>query len=140
MDDIQVAKKSADAMWANDDAAKALGIRIDVSRPGHAEATFEVRPDMVNGHHVCHGGFLFALADTAFAFACNTYNRVTFASGATIDFLRPAKLGDTIVASASEVHRGGRIGVYDVVCRNQHGEPIATFRGRSFATREPLFE
>jgi acyl-CoA thioesterase len=105
---------------------------------GRAEAVFEVRPEMLNGHGVCHGGYLFTLADTAFAYACNTYNRVTLASGASIEFLRPAKLGDRIVATASEIQRGGRIGFYDVLLRNQDGRDIAVFRGRSHSTNKAI--
>lgn len=140
MDEIAIAKKCAETMWEKDAAAHLLGIKVEVSRPGFAEAAFEVRPDMLNGHGVCHGGYLFTLADTAFAFACNTYNKVTVASGASIDFLRPAKLGDTIVATASEFHRGGRIGFYDVVLQNQHGQDIAAFRGRSHSTNKVMFD
>ena len=95
---------------------------------------------MLNGHDVCHGGYLFTLADTAFAYACNTYNQVTLASGASIEFLRPARAGDRIVARATEIHRGGRTGFYDVSLENQDGEQIAVFRGRSHSTREVLFE
>lgn len=140
MDDTAIARKSAEMMWENDAASRALGIKVEVTGPGRARATFEVRPDMLNGHGVCHGGFLFTLADTAFAFACNTYNKVTLASGASIDFLRPAKLGDTIVAKATEFHRGGRTGFYDVFLKNQHGQDIAAFRGRSHSTRKAMFE
>ena len=140
MNENEIAKKSTAKMWKNDAAARLLGIKVDVPGPGRAEASFEVRPDMLNGHGVCHGGYLFTLADTAFAFACNTYNRVTVASGASIDFLRPAKLGDTIVAVASEFHRGGRIGFYDVYLQNQHGQDIAAFRGRSHASNKPFLE
>ena len=140
MKDIDIAKKSADVMFENDTAVHALGIEVEVTGAGRAIATFKVRPDMINGHDVCHGGYLFTLADTAFAYACNAYNKVTLASGASIDFLRPAKLGDTIVATASEFHRGGRTGFYDVFLQNQHGQDIAAFRGRSHSTNKPMFE
>jgi acyl-CoA thioesterase len=140
MNEIEIAKKCAANMWDNDAAARLLGIEVEVPGPGKAEATFEVRPDMLNGQGVCHGGYLFTLADTAFAFACNTYNKLTVVSGASIDFLRPAKLGDTIVATATEFHRGGRTGFYDVVLQNQHGQDIAAFRGRSHATNKVMFE
>jgi acyl-CoA thioesterase len=140
MNEIELAKKCAAKMWDNDAAARLLGIEVEVSGPGQAEATFEVRADMLNGQGVCHGGYLFTLADTAFAFACNTYNKLTVVSGASIDFLRPAKLGDTIIATATEFHRGGRTGFYDVVLQNQHGQDIAAFRGRSHATNKAMFE
>ena len=140
MDDIALARKCAETMWENDAASRLLGIKVEVAGPGQAEATFEVRPDMLNGHGVCHGGYLFTLADTAFAFACNTYNKVTLASSTSIDFLRPAKLGDTIVATAVEFHRGGRTGFYDVVLQNQHGQDVAAFRGRSHSTNKPMLD
>ncbi len=140
MNEIDIAKKSAATMWENDTAARLIGITVEVAGPGKAEARFEVRPDMLNGQGVCHGGYLFTLADTAFAFACNTYNKLTVASGASIDFLRPAKLGDTIIATASEFHRGGRIGFYDVYLQNQHGQDIAAFRGRSHASNKVMFD
>lgn len=140
MNDIDIAKKSAEKMYENDACSQALGIQVEVPAPGRAEASFVVRPDMLNGHGVCHGGLLFTLADTAFAFACNSYNKVTLAGAASVDFLRPAKLGDTIVASASEVHRGGRVGLYDVSVKNQDGLEVAVFRGRSHTTSTPMFE
>jgi acyl-CoA thioesterase len=140
MDDYEIAKKGGEKMYETDAALGVLGISVEVTDPGRAEATFEVRPDMLNGHGVCHGGYLFTLADTAFAYACNTYNRVTVASGASIDFLRPAKLGDTIVATATETHRGGRIGFYDVLLKNQDGQDIADFRGRSHSTNKVLLD
>jgi acyl-CoA thioesterase len=93
---------------------------------------------MINGFAVCHGGHIFALADTAFAFACNAYNQVTFAAGASIDFLRPARVGDKLLAVATERHRGGRSGIYDVSVSNQDDEEIAVFSGRSVATREAI--
>jgi acyl-CoA thioesterase len=140
MDDYEIAKKGGDKMFENDVALGVLDINVEVIGPGRAEATFKVRSDMLNGHGVCHGGYLFTLADTAFAYACNTYNRVTVASGASIDFLRPAKLGDRIVAIATETHRGGRIGFYDVILKNQDGKDIADFRGRSHATNKVLLD
>ena len=140
MDDYEIAKKGGEKMYETDAALGVLAISVEVTDPGRAEATFEVRPDVLNGHGVCHGGYLFTLADTAFAYACNTYNRVTVASGASIDFLRPAKLGDTIVATATETHRGGRIGFYDVLLKNQDGQDIADFRGRSHSTNKVLLD
>ena len=126
-------------MWGNDVASQDLGMTIEVTKPGQAEARFEVRPNMVNGYEICHGGFIFTLADSAFAFACNTYNRITVAASASIEFVRPARLGDKLLATAAEVHRGGRTGIYDITVTNQDGDVVAIFRGRSHATREPVF-
>ncbi len=126
-------------MWGNDVASQDLGMTIEVTKPGRAEARFEVRSNMVNGYDICHGGFIFTLADSAFAFACNTYNRITVAASASIEFVRPARLGDKLLATAAEVHRGGRTGIYDITVTNQDGDVVAIFRGRSHATREPVF-
>ena len=139
MDDLAIAKQCRDTMYAADVAVRALDIKVEVTGAGRAEAELEIRPEMLNGHDVCHGGHLFTLADTAFAYACNSYNLVTFAAGASIEFLRPAKLGDQIVAVATERHRGGRTGIYDVVLSNQDGAEVAIFRGRSHSTRDTLF-
>lgn len=140
MNATDIARKCCEIMWSNDLASQELGITVLVDRPGAAEARLEVRRTMVNGHDICHGGYIFTLADTAFAFACNTYNRVTVAAGASIEFVRPGGLGDTLTATAIEAHRGGRTGIYDVNVTNQDGELIAIFRGRSYATRQPFFE
>lgn len=139
MDDLAVAKQCRDTMYEADPALRVLDISVEVTGVGEAEAVFEIGAEMLNGHEVCHGGYLFTLADTAFAYACNTYNKVTFAAGASIDFLRPARLGDRIVATATEIHRGGRTGFYDVLLKNQDGEDVAIFRGRSHSTNDALF-
>ncbi len=139
MDDLAIAKQCRDTMYAADVAVRALDIKVEVTGAGRAEAELEIRSEMLNGHEVCHGGYLFTLADTAFAYACNSYNLVTFAAGASIEFVRPAKLGDQIVAVATERHRGGRTGIYDVVLSNQDGAEVAIFRGRSHSTRDTLF-
>ena len=139
MDDLAIAKQCRDTMYAADVAVRALDIKVEVTGAGRAEAELEIRSEMLNGHEVCHGGYLVKLADTAFAYACNSYNLVTFAAGASIEFLRPAKLGDQIVAVATERHRGGRTGIYDVVLSNQDGAEVAIFRGRSHSTRDTLF-
>ena len=139
MNEMDIAQKCRDTMWTNDLASQDLGIEVEVTAPGKAVATLSVAKNMVNGHDICHGGFIFTLADTAFAFACNTYNRVTVAAGASIEFVRPGRLGDRLSARASEAHRGGRTGIYDITVSNQDDELIAIFRGRSYATREPLF-
>ena len=138
MDDSALAQLCATKMYADDEASQALGIQIEVRSPGCAQACMEVRSDMLNGHGVCHGGLIFTLADTAFAFACNTYDKVTLAAGASIEFLRPAKLGDQLLAAATERHRGSRSGIYDVVVTNQVGVDVAIFRGRSHMTDKPL--
>jgi len=138
MNEIELAKRCAEAMWSDDAASQELGMRVEVRGPGVAEVSFEVRRDMINGHDVCHGGYIFTLADTAFAFACNTYDRITFAASASIEFVRPARLGDKLLATASEGSRGGRTGIYDVSVTNQEDELVAIFRGRSYATREPI--
>lgn len=121
-------------MLANDLATQALGIAIGDVAPGRATATMTVRPDMTNGHGICHGGYLFLLADSAFAFACNTYGTATVASGADVEFLAPVAVGEELVATAAEVVLRGRSGVYDVVVR-RGDEVVAVFRGRSRTLR-----
>lgn len=137
---VLTAQQYANVMLENDHASQALGITVEVTASGSALARVEVRKDMLNGFGVCHGGHLFALADTAFAFACNGYGEVTVAAGASIDFLKPAVRGDRLTATAVERSRGGRTGLYDVrVCRDD-GVDIALFRGRSYATRQPIMD
>jgi acyl-CoA thioesterase len=138
MDSTEIAQRCADAMVARDAASKALGIAIEIPRAGSAVAQMTVRDDMVNGFDVCHGGLLFTLADTAFAFACNAYDNVTFAASANIEFIRPARLGDELRARAREDYRGRKRGFYTVEVRNQRDEVIAMFRGRSASRGEPL--
>ena len=118
-------------MFAADRAARGLGMRIASVGPGPATLTMTVRDDMLNGHDICHGGFITLLADSAFAFACNSRNVVTVAAGLTVDFLAPAHRGDVLTAVASETSRAGRTGVYDMVVTNQDGARIALVRGRS---------
>ena len=107
-------------------------MRIASVAPGRAEMTMTVREDMLNGHAMCHGGFIFLLADSTFAFACNSYNRNTVAQGCSIDYLAPAHLGDVLHATGVERSRTGRTGVYDIEVRNQHGKTVALFRGKSY--------
>ena len=133
-----VARAASAAMHAADHASQALGMQVLAVAPGSARVGFTVRRDMLNGHAVCHGGIVFALADSAFAHACNSYNRVTLASAASIEFLRPAREGDVLTAIAQERQRGRRGGVYDVEVRDAQGELVALFRGRSIATDEPV--
>jgi len=118
-------------MYERDHAARALGIVLDAIGPGVARMSMAVRADMVNGHGTCHGGLIFTLADTAFAYACNAANRVTVAAGADIVFLAPAHEGDRLVASAACSGEAGRSGVYDVAVATGDGRQIALFRGRS---------
>lgn len=127
-----LAEAVAAAMWSRDRAAQALGIRIEAVGPGTATLSMKVRGDMVNGHHICHGGLIFSLADTAFAYACNAYNRNTVASGCNIDFVAPGKEGDTLTAEAVERSASGRTGVYDITVRDSAGKTVALFRGKSY--------
>ena len=131
-DSQALAERVAAAMWARDDASKGLGMRIVGVAPGRAELSMTVRADMLNGHAICHGGFIFTLADSAFAFACNSYNLNTVASGCSIDFLAPARELDVLTAIAHERSVSGRTGVYDIEVANQRGERIALFRGKSY--------
>lgn len=133
------AQKLAEAvvqkMFAADKASQQMGMRVVAVRPGYAQVEMTIRPEMLNGHATCHGGFVFSLADSAFAFACNSYNFATVAAACSIDFLAPAYAGDHLVAEAMEQTVLGRTGVYDVTVRNQQGERIALFRGRSHRIR-----
>jgi acyl-CoA thioesterase len=128
---LEVARRVRDGMWSRDRACQALGIRVVEVAPGRASVTMTVREDMLNGHDLCHGGYITTLADSAFSYACNSYDELTVASGLTIDFLAPAHLGETLTASAHEVSKTGRTGIYDAEVCNQHGMRIAVFRGRS---------
>jgi acyl-CoA thioesterase len=137
----RLARACRDAMYAGDRATRALGIDVLEVRPGHASARMTVTEDMLNGHAMCHGGYLFLLADTAFAYACNTYGPVTVASAADIVFTAPAGAGDELVAEAHERTRFGRNGVYDAtVRRSQDARVIAEFRGVSRTTAATLAE
>lgn len=134
----RVAELCAQALLAGDEASKSLGMRMEDVTPGCARLRMTVRHDMVNGHGICHGGFVFALADTAFAVACNTYNAVTVAAAASIDFLAPVRVNDELTAQARELWRSKRNGIYEIVVSNQRGEPVALFRGRSHCTGGPI--
>jgi acyl-CoA thioesterase len=128
----RIAEQTARALYERDRASQALGMRVVAVRPGWARLTMTVRADMVNGHDVCHGGMVFSLADSAFAFACNSHNEATVAAAAAIDFLSAARAGDELTAEARELWRTHRNGIYEVTVVNQHGERIALFRGRSY--------
>lgn len=127
----ELAEACADAMWSSDSTSQRLGMKIDRIAPGEATLSMEVTDFMLNGHGLAHGGFVFALADSAFAFACNGYNQRTVAHHAAITYMAPGRIGDRLTADASEVHRAGRNGIYDVHIKNDRGEPVAEFRGHS---------
>ncbi len=134
------AERSADAMWANDAASKWLGMTLDAVGPGTATLSFQVRDHHLNGHAICHGGYIFALADSAFAFACNSYNAVTVAQQNTITYLSPGKPNEHLTAIAIESSRNGRSGVYDVTVTGADGRKVALFRGLSRTIKGQLFD
>jgi acyl-CoA thioesterase len=134
------ARRAGRALYGRDQAAKRLGIQVNEVTPGGARLTMRVRPDMTNGHEVCHGGLVFSLADTAFAYACNSYGDNTLAAAASIDFLAPSYADDVLTATARELWRAGRSGLYEVDVTNQKGERIAIFRGRSHRISGKLIE
>jgi acyl-CoA thioesterase len=126
-----IARACAEAMWEQDDASQGLGIELVEVRPGQATLAMTIQPHMVNGQRIAHGGFIFALADSAFAFACNSHNERVVAAQGNITFIRPGKLGDRLVATAREISRSGRSGIYDVRVAVDDGTVIAEFRGHS---------
>jgi len=136
MDPQQIAEYVGHGMLAGDEASRGLGMRVERMGPGSATLSMLVRADMLNGFRICHGGFISLLADSAFAFACNSYNELTVAAGFAVDFIAQAKQGDMLTAQAKEVALTGRTGIYDVAVLNQRGELVATFRGRSARLRD----
>lgn len=138
MTELELARACAEKMYASDSASQDLGITVEIPEPGTALARMPVTRRMVNGFDVCHGGLIFTLADSAFAFACNARNDTTVAASASVEFLRSASLGDELVAHARERHRGRRTGIYDVEVRNQQDQLVALFRGRSAALGKPV--
>jgi len=126
-----LAERAGKIMYERDPASQGLGMSLDEIRPGYARMSMTVRPDMLNGHASCHGGFIFALADSAFAFACNSHNFVTVGAGCTIDYLAPGREGDRLTAEAVEMSLAGKTGIYDIKVSNQEGKTIALFRGKS---------
>ncbi|MFG6428619.1 hydroxyphenylacetyl-CoA thioesterase PaaI [Roseateles sp. LYH14W] len=136
LDAQATAEKVRDVMLADDAATRMLGMHVAEVAPGRAVVTMTVRADMLNGFAICHGGLIATLADSAFAFACNARNALTVASGFGIDILQSAKLGDLLTATAEETSLAGRTGLYDIAVRNQHGDLIAMFRGRSYRLGE----
>jgi acyl-CoA thioesterase len=131
----QLAQATAHAMYEADACTRALGIELIEIRPGYARLQMDVRADFLNGHAICHGGLMFTLADSAFAFACNSYNISTVAAGCSIEFLRPVQGGDRLTAEAVEQVLSGRTGIYDVRLTNRAGETVAMFRGKSAQIR-----
>ena len=134
------AERSARAMWDNDRASKWVGMQLAEVGPGRAVMTLKVEPHHTNGHDICHGGVIFALADSTFAFACNSYNQTTLAQHNTISFIAPGQLGDTLTATAREVSKTGRSGIYDVCVRRQDGTVVAEMRGCSRTIKGQNFE
>jgi acyl-CoA thioesterase len=126
-----LAELAGKTMYDNDPASQALGMLLAEIRPGYARMTMPVRADMLNGHQTCHGGYIFMLADSAFAFACNSHNHNTVGAGCTIDYLAPGREGDVLTAEATEQALAGKTGVYDIKVVNQDGRTIALFRGKS---------
>jgi acyl-CoA thioesterase len=127
----ELAEAVGRGMYAQDRTSQFLRIALDEIRPGYARMTLRVTEDMVNGHGMCHGGLIFTLADSAFAYSCNSHNHNAVASGCTIEFLAPAHIGDVLTAVADERALAGRSGIYDIDVRNQDGKLIAVFRGKS---------
>jgi acyl-CoA thioesterase len=136
----QLAQSCADAMCQRDEASRNLGMKITQVSPGKATVTMPVSSIMIQGHGSCHGGYLFTLADSAFAFACNSYNKATVASGCSIDYMLGAREGDLLTASAVEQSRGNRTGVYDITITNQDGHVVALFRGKSYQVRGEVIQ
>ncbi|MTI45876.1 hydroxyphenylacetyl-CoA thioesterase PaaI [Roseibium hamelinense] len=131
----ELAEACAKAMWSTDHASQALDMTLDYVTPGEARISMTLTKTMANGHGTCHGGYIFTLADSAFAFACNTYNQITVAQHCSVTYLAPGKIGDRLTATAREVARQGRSGIYDIRVTNQNGEHIAEFRGHSRTTK-----
>ncbi len=131
MDKLEIANRCKETLWKGDKASQALGMEVELPEAGAAVARMQIREDMINGFGVCHGGLVFTLADTAFAFACNAYNDQTVAASGHIEFVRPSSLGDSLEATAKEDYRGRKNGHYTIEVRNQRQELVALFRGRS---------
>lgn len=127
----ELAEASASAMWNDDSASQRLDMTLDHIAPGHATLSMTMTKDMSNGHGNCHGGYMFTLCDSAFAFACNSYNQMVVAQHCSVTYLAPGRIGDRLTATAREVSRKGRSGIYDVCLTNQDGVHIAEFRGHS---------
>ena len=131
MDAGEIARACAHAMWAEDSASKGLGMQLISVEPGRAVLAMTITDRMVNGHNIAHGGYIFTLADSAFAFACNTYNQRCVAQHCGVTFIAPGKLGDRLIAKGVERQRAGRSGIYDITVTREDGTVIAEFRGHS---------
>ena len=136
----ETAERCAEIMWPDDHAARGLGMEIVAVGPGAATLRMKVRQDMVNGHGSCHGAFIFAVADSTFAYACNSDNHRAVAGGVDINFLAPTYLDDVLTAIGHVRQQGGRSGIYDIEVSNQHGKLVALFRGRSVRVKGHFFE
>jgi len=134
-DPQEVAERTVAGMLEHDAASRALGMEVLETAPGRSSVRMTIRADMLNGFAICHGGFITSLADSAFAFACNSHGELTVASGIVVDFIAPAREGDVLTAICHEVTRSGRTGVYDARVHNQAGMLIAVFRGRSYCIK-----
>jgi acyl-CoA thioesterase len=130
-----IAQACGRIMYAEDTSSQHLGIELLEIRPGYARVAMTVRRELTNSHGICHGGYIFLLADTAFAYSCNSRNERAVAAGASIEFLAPAHAGDLLTAEGVEQHRAGRTGVYDMRVTDQNGKVIALFRGKSAVIR-----
>lgn len=139
VDELEVAKRVGETMMSNDKAAQALEIKLLEIRPGFAKMKMVVRRDMLNGLDICHGGMTFSLADTAFAYACNSRNKKTVAMQCTINYVAAAKEGDELTAFAEESSLSGRTGVYDITIVNQNEKTVAHFRGTSYGTSSTVY-
>ena len=137
----RIAARVGEVMFANDVASQeTMGMELLSVAPGRAQMRMVVRPRHLNGHQICHGGFIFTLADSTFAFACNSHNRNTVAAGCSIEFLKPAHAGDELICEGVEQMLQGRHGIYDMVVRNQRGETVAMFRGKSAQIPGTVFQ
>lgn len=131
MDAAAIARACAERMWAEDSASRGLGMELVSVEPGHATIAMTIAESMVNGHKIAHGGYIFTLADSTFAFACNTYDQRCVAQQCAITFVNPGRLGDRLTARGVEKHRAGRSGIYDITVTREDGTVIAEFRGHS---------
>ncbi|MCC7547962.1 MAG: hydroxyphenylacetyl-CoA thioesterase PaaI [Burkholderiales bacterium] len=136
MDPQAIADHVGRTLLAVDEASRGLGMTVEAMAPGRSRMRMSVRADMLNGLGICHGGYITLLADSCFAFACNSYNELTLAAGIAVEFIAPAQLGDVLTAEAHELTASGRTGVYDVHVTNQRGETVAVLRGRSHRVRD----
>lgn len=140
LDPQALAEACAAVMWAEDEASQKLGMALESVAPGRATLSMTITPAMTNGHKTCHGGYIFTLADSAFAFACNSYNQRTVAQHCSVTYLAPAFEGERLTAEARELQRIGRGGIYDIRVTKQDGSPVAEFRGHSRTVKGVLLE